>query len=106
MPWALTEIEPPTEKMSVDCMAFTANFGCSMFWMSCQVAPGCTVMVIVASSTETLLNCIMSSTSALSSKAWPPIEWRTAAMEIFRLLALAKASASAMSASSFTATTP
>ena len=45
MPCALTEIEPPTEKMSVDCMAFTAKRGCSRFWMSCQTAPGCTVMV-------------------------------------------------------------
>ena len=45
MPWALTEIEPPTEKMSVDCMAFTAKRGCNWFWISCQTAPGCTVMV-------------------------------------------------------------
>src|ERR1700752_4388074 len=39
MPWALTEMEPPTEKMSVDCMARTAKRGCSGFWMSCQGAP-------------------------------------------------------------------
>ena len=48
MPWALTEIEPPTLKMSVDCMARTAKRGCNAIWMSCQVAPGCCEVVLEA----------------------------------------------------------
>ena len=49
MPCALTEMEPPTVKMSVDCMAFTAYLECRKLWISCQVAPLWTVMVFCAS---------------------------------------------------------
>ena len=31
MPCALTEIDPPTVNISVDCMALTAYFGCRIF---------------------------------------------------------------------------
>ena len=106
MPWALTEIEPPTLKISVDCMARTAKRGCSMFWISCQVAPGCTVIDRVASLSTTLLKPRMSSTMPPLRNACPPMLWRTPAVVIESLLSRANASVLAMSSTLFTSTTP
>ena len=106
MPWALTEIEPPTVKMSVDCMARTAKRGCSTFWISCQVAPGCTVTDRVLSFSTIRLKPRMSSTTPPLRNAWPPMLWRTPAVVIDSLLSRANASVLAMSSTLCTSTTP
>ena len=106
MPWALTEIEPPTEKMSVDCMARTAKRGCSAFWMSCQVAPGCTVTERALSFRTILLKVRMSSTMPPLRNACPPMLWRTPAVVTDSLLSRAKASVLAISSTLRTSTTP
>ena len=106
MPCALTEIEPPTVKMSVDCIACTAKRGCSAFWMSCQVAPGCTVTVFAASLSTMRLNFIMSSTTVPLRNACPPMLWRWPATVTLSLLSRANASAREMSSMLRTATMP
>ena len=106
VPWALTEIEPPTLKMSVDCMARTAKRGCSTFWISCQVAPGCTVTERVFSLSTILLKPRISSTMPPLRKACPPMLWRTPAVVIDNLLSRAKASVLPMSSTLCTSTTP
>ena len=106
MPWALTEIEPPTLKISVDCMARTAKRGCSTFWMSCQVAPGCTVTDRELSFSTILLKPRMSSTMPPLRKACPPMLWRTPAVVTESLLSRAKASVFAISSTLRTSTTP
>ena len=99
MPCAFTEIEPPTVKMSVDCIAFTANRGWRNDWMSCQLAPLSTRSVFVSASSDMRLNAVMSSTTAPRAKACPPMLWRTPAIEVFRPLAFANASARRTSSS-------
>ena len=106
MPWALTEIEPPTVKMSVDCIACTAKRGCSTFWMSCQVAPGCTVTVFAASLSTMRLNFVMSSTSAPLRNACPPMLCRSPAIVTTSLLSRANCSAREMSSTLRTSTMP
>ena len=106
MPWALTEIEPPTVKISVDCMARTAKRGCSTFWMSCQVAPGCTVTDRELSLSTILLKPRMSSTMPPLRNACPPMLWRTPAVVTESLLSRAKASVLAISSTLRTSTTP
>ncbi len=106
MPCALTEIEPPTEKMSVDCIACTAKRGWSWRWMSCQVAPLCTVTTRRSASSWMRLKGRMSSSTAPGAKAWPPMLWRTPATETFNPASRAYASAARTSSSLRTATTP
>ena len=106
MPWAFTEIDPPTVKMSVDCIARTANRGCRNFWMSCQVAPLCTVRVRLRASSDIRLSRVMSSTSALRANACPPMLCRTPAVATFNPLSRANWSAARTSSISRTATTP
>ena len=89
MPCALTEIDPPTEKMSVDCIALTAKRGCTACWIACHVAPPPTVTVRAASSRR--IACIprMSSTTPPARNACPPIECFTPAAETGRRCARA-----------------
>src|SRR5438093_461578 len=72
MPWAFTAIEPPTVKISVDCIAITANRGWRKLWMSCQVAPLCTVKVRVCASSDIRFSRVMSRTIASGANACPP----------------------------------
>ena len=106
MPCALTEIEPPTEKMSVDCIACTAKRGWSWRWMSCQVAPLCTVTTRRSASSWMRLKARMSSSTAPGANAWPPMLWRTPATDTFNPASRAYASAARTSSSLRTATTP
>jgi hypothetical protein len=106
MPWALTEIEPPTVKTSADCIAFTANRGWRKRWTSCQVAPLCTVRVRTRASSDMRLSRVMSRTIASRANAWPPVLCRTPATATFRPWSRAKASAVRTSSISRTATTP
>jgi len=81
MPWALTEIEPPTVKMSVDCIARTAKRGWMAFWMSCQVAPAPTFTVRRSGSSAIAFRPRMSSTIPFRAKACPPMLCFTPAAE-------------------------
>ena len=106
MPWAFTAIEPPTVKMSVDCIAVTAKRGWRKVWTACQVAPLSTVNVRVWASSDIRFSRVMSSTSALRAKACPPMLCLTPATDTLSPLSRAKCSAARTSSTSRTATTP
>ena len=105
IPWALTEIEPPTVKMSVDCIALTAKRGWIAFWMSCHDAPEPTVTVEIRMQLDAVEPTHVEHDPAALERLSPML-WRTPAGEIVSPAARAWESASATSFSLRGATIP